>query len=169
MYRTAEGFLSFKYVTTSRPADSHRTEWACTWQRSCNHISAACRLGKISVNNLVNAYKASHESGTQWGKIVSWVNSYEYLRLLGSLDHYEMLLATSKVGTLMFTQFSTGETCEEEHTCRLLGHWILEYNDAVYILDFAAMDQVHAYAKFCGKLTITVLIIGCLGNCNPLL
>jgi hypothetical protein len=35
-----------------------------------------------------------------------------------------------------------------EGSYRILGHFILVYSDDIYVLDFSALDQVHACSKF---------------------
>jgi hypothetical protein len=44
----------------------------------------ACHLEENSVNITVDMYKVSHESESQWSKMMAWAQSFEYLRLLGS-------------------------------------------------------------------------------------
>lgn len=91
----------------------------------------------------------------KWEDMAAWVQSFEMLRLMGTTPSFREnseLLRQADM-TLEASSFSIFETRGAKHSganevYRALGKIFMDFDDAVYILDFSLMDQVHGCAKF---------------------
>jgi hypothetical protein len=155
-YRLTVKYLSKEYTSEFVQGDYKRKEWASAVAKDLVSVSmAACRLGLISVENALNSYVSCTNSKGDWEKMSAWHQAIEYLKMRGvtpELKEANLLLRKQcmVIATEMFSIGCTrgGKTVGAENVYRILGHYILVYKEDIYVLDYSALEQVYACAKF---------------------
>jgi hypothetical protein len=117
--------------------------------------------------NILRSYKGCLDSDKSWEEMAAWHQSFEYIRMRGvtpELKEANKLLREQcydiQVSDFSILNTRGGKMSEAAEIYRIIGHFIFVYDQDVYILDYSAMDQVHACAKFC----INYRISGNLGS-----
>jgi hypothetical protein len=155
-FRLVIGYISNKYKAHFLPRDKRRREWSVAVAKDIVCVSmAACRLGQVSVNKVLNGYQGCTDSNPQWEKLAAWNQAFEYLQMRSTtpeLKEANILLREQRldVPIELFNISSTQGRMMSgaEVIYRILGLFIIVYSDDVFILDYSALDQVHACAKF---------------------
>jgi hypothetical protein len=155
-YRLVTKYIKKEYRSTFSNRDIRRRRWATSTAKDITSISmAACRLGKDSLDNTVNVYQDCIDSNPDWRLMAAWNQSFEQLGMVGttpglksameSLRNHDMDLDADQFNIL---ETRGGKQSGASNVYRILGHYFLVYDSAIYVLDYSAMDQVHACSKF---------------------
>jgi hypothetical protein len=116
---------------------------------------AACRLGQESVDKVLKSYKGCLDGNKDWERMAAWHQAFEYLRMRGiTLElreaNNQLREQVLDINIEDFSIISTkgGKMCGALNVYRVLGHFIMVYEDSIYFLDYSSIDQVHACSKF---------------------
>jgi len=87
--------------------------------------------------------------------MAAWVQAFEMLRLMGitpefrnSSESFRDANINLEISSFSLLETRGAKTSGPLNVYRVLGHLFLDFEDALYILDFSLMDQVHGCAKF---------------------
>jgi len=115
---------------------------------------AACRLGSQVTDVVKSMIVKPHEAGKSWRNMISWNRGMELVRLKSmtpevhtahdKLRDYNMDVEPSE---FCVSSTKASRTLNTVAMYRIMGLYIIEYEDSVYILDFSSMDQVHQVSK----------------------
>jgi hypothetical protein len=155
-HRMVYNYLRGSYVAKFLPKDAKRRSWAVATGKDIVSVAmAACRLGQDSVQNVLNAYTGCLDGNTNWEKMAAWHQAFEYLRMRRTTPELKEVNNQLRGHVLdinieEFSILSTrgGKMSGAINVYRVLGHFILVYENDIYFLDYSSIDQVHACAKF---------------------
>jgi hypothetical protein len=155
-YRIVTKYIKKEYRSSFSNREIRRRGWSVTTAKDIASISmAACRLGRTSLSRTLDVYQDCVDSDPDWRLMAAWNQAFEYLRMIGTTPELKNVMHALRDQDLDLEvkQFSIIETRGAKHSgaievYRILGHYVLVYEMDVYILDYSALDQVHACSKF---------------------
>lgn len=152
--RLTHGYLKRTYVGNLFDKDSKILYKSAMDVDICVLGLASCRLGDQVTNIIKRDIIKPHESGKSWRNMISWNRGMELVRLKSMTpeahsahDKLRDCNVNVEPGEFDVSKTKACRTLNAMSMYRIMGLYIFEYSDTVYVLDFSSMDQVHQVSK----------------------
>jgi hypothetical protein len=153
--RLTEAYISRRYVGKIPASVSAKMGHATRLAKDlCTVGLVACRFGENVREKILFETRAVEDGSDIWRAMAAWCLGFEGLRMRSfSAEireaHDRLRDGESDMGAAAFEVENANIIemlgCVSVH--RILGLYFLEYEDAVYILDYSSLDQMHGVSK----------------------
>lgn len=155
-FRITHGYLSGKYCGDIPSSDKSRYQYIDAVARDiCAVAVAANRSGSNVLNKFIHSTTGLSSLSKEGNRMLAWSRGTEQMRMhtySATVKEAHEALRAGCIGiNVTDLERSDAKFCGllgAERVFRIVGLTIIEYTDAVYILDYAGIDQLHSISKF---------------------
>lgn len=153
--RITHGYLSAKYTGNLSVKDESIIRLSDGLARDVLSLSiATCRIGEPARKMVSHDICPASTAGPSWMRMLYWNRGMELTRLKSMtpkvIQAHELL--RTGVPDISIEEFSVSTTKAARtlgvvDMYRVIGLYLIVYSDAIYIVDFSSLDQVHQVSK----------------------